>query len=336
MLAAISSFIETIVSVFVKILAVGYILGKLIIHIATATSNVVAALASTISSYAVTFYEDVKIFMFDIEYHYGHIIKMLNNGVNNSIGDLSKLILAIISSIEWVSEQTKAETLKLFNGSINLLVYSANGVRNWVVLIGNSAWMLVMCIPNLMLAFIGILMRCTRSIGEGIIGSTTLIGSIIVDYTKATGKFVTSVPLQSLGGLIAIYFIIKYRYYVYHLLRLICRKCVQTTVSIGQQIFIALGWLLQFVTPIGNYIPNIWRLKPIHDDYVNPPATGSNNKTADNFQACVICQDKLKSVVLLPCRHLCLCLDCYKQLRRYRRECPMCRQPYEHSIQVYA
>lgn len=335
MLAAISSFIETIVSLFVKIFAAGYILGKLIIHIATALGNVLAALASTISSYAVTFYEDVKIFMFDIEYQYGHIIKMLNNGLNNSIGDLSKLILAIISSIKWISEQTKTETLKLLNGSLNVLVYSATSLRDWILLIGNSAWMLVMCIPNLILAFAKILMRWVTSIWNGIVETTALAASTIKYCTNAFVSFVTSVPLQSLGGLIAIYFIIKYRYYVHLLLRLIWHECARIGISFGRQIFIGFRWLLQFATPIGNYIPNIWRLNSIHDDYVNPPATGSN-KTADNFQFCVICQDQLKSVVLLPCRHLCLCLDCYKQLRRYRRECPMCRQPYEHSIQVYA
>lgn len=335
MLATIASILETIVSIFVNIFAAGYILGKLIIHISTTIGNVVAALASTISSYAVTFYEDVKIFMFDIEYQYGHIIKMLNNGMNNSIGDLSKLTLAIISSIEWIGVQTKSEIFKLFNGSLNLLIYSANGLRNWIVLIGNSAWMLVMCIPNLILAFVAILMKYICLIWNGIIDSTALIVTTIVDCISVTASFVTSVPLQSLCGLISIYFIIKYRYHVYHLLRWIWRKCARITISIGRQILIGLGWLFHFLAPIGKYMPKIWRLNSIHNDCVNPSAT-SPNKTIDSGNFCVICQDKLKTVVLLPCRHLCLCLDCYRQLRRYRRECPMCRQPYEHSIQVYA
>lgn len=335
MLAAISNFIETLVSVFVNILAAGYILGKLIIHISSAISDVVVALASTVASYAVTFYEDVKIFMIDIEYQYGHIIKMLNNGVNNSIGDVSKLVLGIISSIQWISEQTKIEVLKLFNGSLNLLVYSAIGLRDWIVLIGNSAWLLVMCIPNLFLAFVAILLRCTSSIWNGIVDHTILIASTIVDWASATGSFVTSVPLQSLCGLIAIYFIFKYRHHVYHLLRWIWRQCARIAISIGQQIFAGFGLLLQFVAPIGNYVPNLWRMNSIHDDLINPSAT-SSTKTIDAGTFCVICQDQLKSIVLLPCRHLCLCLECYRQLRRYRRECPMCRQPYEHSIQVYA
>lgn len=334
MLSTITNFIETIVSVLVKILAAGYILGKLIIHTCTIIGNVIATLSSTIASYAVAFYEDVKIFMLDIEYHYGHIIKMLNNGVNNSVGDLSKLTLAIISSIQWISEQTKIEILRILNGSLNILIYGAVGLRDWIELIGNSAWMLVMCIPNLTIAIIAIFIKCINLIWTGIFAGTKLIATTVADWTSVTVSFITSIPLQSLCGLISIYFIIKYRCKVYQLLRLIWRKCAQFVNIFAQQIFFRLEWLLHFVSPIQNYVPNIWRSNSIHDDYDNVSAV-SSNKTIDTSNWCVICQDKLKSIVLMPCRHLCLCLDCYKQLRRYRRECPMCRMPYEHSIQVY-
>lgn len=335
MLATISSLIETFVSFFVKIFAIGYILGRIIIHICSTITDVTVSIAWIIASYAVVFYEDVKIFMLDIEYQYGHIIKMLNNGVNNSLNDLSKLALAILSSIEWISEQTKVETSKLYNGSINLLVRSAVGLRNWIVLIGNSAWMLLMCIPNLALAFSVILMKCISSVWAAITDSTMVIMATIPDYIRGIVSFISSVPLQSLCGLIVIHLLIRYRWRVYSLVRLISREFLRIVINIGHQILIGYENVIYFLAPIRNYTPNIRRLNFIQSDYANPVATNST-KTNDNFNACVICQDKLKSIVLMPCRHLCLCLDCYKQLKRYRRECPMCRQPYEHSIQVYA
>lgn len=335
MLATISSLIETIVSVIVKIFAVGLQLGKLIIHISTIVGNAVATLSATIASYAVTFYEDIMIFMLDIEYQYGHIIKMLNNGISNSIGDLSKLTVAIISSIEWIGEQTRTETLNLANGSLNMLIFSAVGLRNWLVLIGNSAWMLVMCIPNLTIALVSILIRYANVIWRSIIIGLNSTAVTAANCISATVAFVTTIPLQSLFGLFLIYFIIKYRYVVYLLLQFIC-ECARLMIKIGKRLFIGFGrWLLPFIAPIQNFIPNIWHLNTIHNDYATPTAT-SSDKTVHTFHCCVICQDKLKSIVLLPCRHLCLCLDCYRQLRRYRRECPLCRQPYEHSIQVYA
>jgi hypothetical protein len=58
-----------------------------------------------------------------------------------------------------------------------------------------------------------------------------------------------------------------------------------------------------------------------------------NNKTC-----CVVCQDNDKTVVLLPCRHLCLCIVCYRTIKRMRlsqRLCPICRVKIDDYISVY-
>ena len=49
---------------------------------------------------------------------------------------------------------------------------------------------------------------------------------------------------------------------------------------------------------------------------------------------CVVCQERDKSVVLLPCRHLCLCEACsgHDDLAH----CPLCRRPIAHRISVFA
>ncbi len=49
---------------------------------------------------------------------------------------------------------------------------------------------------------------------------------------------------------------------------------------------------------------------------------------------CVICQEKEKSVVLIPCRHLCLCADCanHEQLKL----CPLCRRQIESKFVVFS
>lgn len=338
MLATICEWIKWIVSIFVNILAAGYIVGRLIANTLSFISDTVVDLAKIIADFALTFYEDAKIFVLDLDYQYGHIIKMLNNGINNSIGDVYRMALTLSSSVSLLSNQTKIGIQKMFTGFFDLFSYTAVSIRDWFVLIGNSVWMLLMCIPNLTIFLVQHAIKFTLFIWKSIVDTIKLSANVATDSISKTVTFFTSLPLQSVCGLISIYFIIKYRKHVLWMLKSVVYRAIATIISyIVRNVIVGLVAVLEFLAlifyPIRSFLPNIWRLSPIQEDYANP-STSSGKVDAFNF--CVICQSEMKSIVLLPCRHLCLCQDCFKQLRRYRRECPMCREPYEHSIQVYA
>lgn len=48
---------------------------------------------------------------------------------------------------------------------------------------------------------------------------------------------------------------------------------------------------------------------------------------------CVVCQTASKSVLLLPCRHMCLCAECSR--RNEMVKCPLCRVKIEQKVDVY-
>jgi hypothetical protein len=49
---------------------------------------------------------------------------------------------------------------------------------------------------------------------------------------------------------------------------------------------------------------------------------------------CVVCQVEPKAVVLLPCRHLCVCGGCANH--SLLSKCPICRKAVREKLVVYA
>ncbi len=60
------------------------------------------------------------------------------------------------------------------------------------------------------------------------------------------------------------------------------------------------------------------------------------NKLSEQIEnrSCVVCQVQNKTVLLMPCRHLCVCKDCSKNHQLIL--CPLCRERITERIDVYS
>lgn len=54
----------------------------------------------------------------------------------------------------------------------------------------------------------------------------------------------------------------------------------------------------------------------------------------DSGTECVICMSEPKDTAVLPCRHMCLCSGCAKELRSRSDTCPICRQPIQELMEI--
>ncbi|XP_057778203.1 probable E3 ubiquitin-protein ligase LUL4 isoform X2 [Salvia miltiorrhiza] len=54
----------------------------------------------------------------------------------------------------------------------------------------------------------------------------------------------------------------------------------------------------------------------------------------ESGKECIICLTEDKNTAVLPCRHMCLCSDCAKELRVQSNKCPVCRQPIEELLEI--
>lgn len=64
----------------------------------------------------------------------------------------------------------------------------------------------------------------------------------------------------------------------------------------------------------------------------------SSSRKESHKPLCVICQDQAKSVLVLPCRHLCLCLNCARIIYStvdLPKVCPLCRTGIRKMINVF-
>ncbi|XP_017033038.1 uncharacterized protein [Drosophila kikkawai] len=60
------------------------------------------------------------------------------------------------------------------------------------------------------------------------------------------------------------------------------------------------------------------------------------NEPVNAGGVCVICMERSRSIVIMPCRHLCLCKQCSQQLRlRFENRCPVCRNDILSFLPVY-
>lgn len=72
---------------------------------------------------------------------------------------------------------------------------------------------------------------------------------------------------------------------------------------------------------------------------LSPPAPSASLSTPHKTQECgsvlcAVCMVNKKNVMFVPCKHVCVCVDCYQVMNQQQLSCPLCRQDILNIVAV--
>jgi hypothetical protein len=243
-------------------------------------------------------------------------------------------------------------------------------LKNFMTLVGSGIWLALQLIP---LGFVYIISMCVFLIGRSCeeiisIAESTLRGSLGLVYGLI--QFLCDIPFEAQAGLILgsciLWASMKYRTHIMHYF---------TSLSVQMKYVLLSTWTsleMLLLSIFTNQNEELEHAESSESEGSSEESESQNDqtheaslsstlnlrfhvvprvelgKTNDTRQhllhqleheqeskLCVVCQDRNKCVIVLPCRHLCLCTECSIIIKRDHGTCPMCRQDVRRTMKIY-
>ncbi|KAH8263131.1 hypothetical protein KR044_004834 [Drosophila immigrans] len=176
---------------------------------------------------------------------------------------------------------------------------------NLLIELGNLTLWLLKLFPRALLALLDYLI---------------LLLEHVANYLLEIGTYLLLNLFRLSIGVAVLLVLYMYRRYVYLCVLMLLRR-------LRNEIMGALQWTWLCIERKYSWM--------LHKLEVNEPTQRAAGSRSD---CCVVCIERSRNIVLLPCRHLCLCKECSQQLHRYEggNRCPVCRDFVETMLPIYA
>ncbi|KAH8378406.1 hypothetical protein KR093_011179 [Drosophila rubida] len=203
----------------------------------------------------------------------------------------------------------------IYHGTGDGLLLADNITRGIGLLVSN----LLIELGNLTLWLLALLPRAVIFMLDSLI----LLLEHLGNYLLGIAAFLLLNLFRMSIGIAVLLVIYMFRRYVYLCLLLLLRK-------LHFQMSQTCSWMWNYVDRKCS-----WLLQKLHVNEAQNPSTNSPSSRSD---CCVVCIERSRNIVLLPCRHLCLCKECSQQLHYYEggNRCPVCRDFVETMLAIYS
>lgn len=301
--------------------------------------------------------EILKQFALGIQILYEDFLLFINDVVNKSVVlhdcvlSVFETIIACYINTKWLLGNISDSISITTNSFLSLAMWGFRTFCNFIVLvkqafilIGLTIWTSIELIPLLIVYSMSVvLFYFGKFIWKILYIIKTLYRSVFY-ILGISIHFIEDVPLKAAAGIV-LGFALLYLIRIYH--KRIIRFCIVNV----KKAFIRFSRLVRHILYelfIVNFqrslrLVNSWCRKLIiysgrsinyyQNQRVQENSNMRSSYTDDNL--CVVCLDRRRNTILLPCRHLCVCRYCSYKVRSRNYQCPICREDIDETLSVY-
>jgi hypothetical protein len=354
-------------------LIISGLIGQFIVKYALICITFIYSILGTIFDVVKVLYEDYCIFLLDVKNKGLYIANAVGSVIEWFISTVcswweitKNICLGIYEFLLLTVDTVCIIMIKI----IHCISSFPEMLKNFITLVGSGIWLALKLIP---LGFVYAISMCVFFVGrscEEVMSFAESIFRGILCLLYRIIQFLHDMPFEAQAGLILgtciMYASMKYHTHIIHCF---ANLCVQMKYVL-HSIWTSLEMLLLSICTSQNSehenaepsenedssdeteSDNSQAHESLYSSALNlrsrrvPRAEqGKTNATRPHLlhqleqeqesKLCVVCQDRRKCVIILPCRHLCLCIECCTVIRRELGTCPMCRQDVRRTMKVY-
>ncbi len=280
------------------------------------------------------FLQDFVLFLRDVNDLLEALFKVFSKTEDHILQGIS---IALTSFQDFLT-QIHVFAYAVIDNVLILIMSTLVNAKALLILVGNSTLFLLQLGPTLVFSiFCGVTSLISWAV-QMVLDHVSQIGQCIVAFFQSVHYELADIPSSSLlGVLLALLISLIIRFFVFRYL-----KCIRLTFL----------WQMtkNLVTNCWLHIPRLKQPSVLKATNGTPPSSkcddilgldDHSNRLLRQLEQereeklCVVCHDNIKCVIILPCRHFCLCQTCVQVIEETDPSCPLCRRFVIDSIKVY-
>ncbi|XP_075150150.1 uncharacterized protein LOC142224260 [Haematobia irritans] len=312
-------FMYFIHKTFSVILAVGIYVGRTIFLILAKLVEVVGALFAALAIIG----EELYYFLCELNASVSAVSQYVRTSANGGINGVIEAVVIFCHHIRrfFLNTQLFSKLLATKLGTFVCDFFEL--FHNALLLIGDCAWWLITLLPR----YLG---HIVIVVGDAIVCGITETRKILI-YTLAV--IVEDIFRLTIGIVLLFLLWHNRRRLGLYVLRCIL-KLKRGLILCYRRLRSLSIWILRRRRTTPSAVRTTPTRSRLPRQSISP---APSDKSVEPHQRCVVCRDRQKCVVLLPCKHLCLCEECadYMIFSAQSQKCPLCRTNIVHSMSVY-